>query len=141
LLEDERVILHTLFTYGHGIDYNLEQEFLDCWTETAVLVWPHVDYDGPPRRMEGKAAIAEAFRAHTHAPERYHKHLLIEPRISIDGDRATVESYYARLDKYPDGPGIRSFGRYRDLLVRSDDGRWRFQERVAEGESRRPDPP
>jgi ketosteroid isomerase-like protein len=131
LLEDERAILHTLYTYGHGIDYNLEREFLDCWTDDAVLQWP----DRPP--LVGRDAIAAAFRAHTHAPEVFHKHLLVEPRIEIDGDRARVDCYFVRLDDYEEGPEIRSFGRYRDVLVRCPDGRWRFSERRAEREARR----
>jgi ketosteroid isomerase-like protein len=131
LLEDERAILDVLYTYGHGFDYNLEREFADCWTEDAQL-----RYTGLPP-LSGRAAILEFFRVHTHAPDMYHKHVVVEPRIRINGDRATVDSYYARLDRYEDGPHICSFGRYRDVLVRSADGRWRFQERVAESEARR----
>jgi ketosteroid isomerase-like protein len=131
VLEDERAILHTLYSYGHGIDYDLEDEFLDCWTADAVLHWP----DREP--IAGHGALTEAFRAHTHAPRVFHKHLIIEPRIEIDGDRATVDCYFARLDDYADGPEIRSFGRYRDVLVRCPDGRWRFTERRTEREARR----
>jgi ketosteroid isomerase-like protein len=130
-LEDEQAILRTLSTYGHGLDYNLEAEFLDCWTEDAVLIWP----DRPP--IVGREAIATAFRAHTHAPAVFHKHVIVEPRIEIAGDRATSECYFARLDDYEDGPEIRSFGRYRDVLQRGGDGRWRFQERRTEREARR----
>jgi ketosteroid isomerase-like protein len=132
-LEDERAILSTLYTYGHAVDYGYEDEWVDCWTEDAVLHWPT-----RPGPLEGREAIAGAFREHTHAPEKFHKHFLVEPRIRLDGDRATVESYYARLDQYEDGPKVRSFGRYRDVLVRCDDGRWRFEERRAENESRLP---
>jgi ketosteroid isomerase-like protein len=130
-LEDERAILHTLYTYGHGIDYGLEQQFLDCWTNDAVLVWP----ERAP--IVGHAALAAAFRAHTHAPDVFHKHFMAEPRIEISGDRASVDCYFARVDDYDDGPQIRSFGRYRDVLVRCPDGRWRFQERITEREARR----
>ena len=134
LLEDERAIVDTLYAYGHAIDYGLRDEWLDCWTETAVLHWPHESYTG-------REEIARAFDGHSHAPERYHKHVLVEPRIRVDGDRATAESYFTRFDATVDGPLVRSFGRYRDLLVRCDDGRWRFQERRAERESLIPDAP
>jgi ketosteroid isomerase-like protein len=130
-LEDERAILHTLYTYGHGIDYNLESEYLDCWTEDAVLHWPA----RPP--LVGRQSIGDAFRAHTHAPAVFHKHFIAEPRIVIDGDRATSDCYFARLDDYAEGPQIRSFGRYRDVLERGADGRWRFTERRCEREARR----
>jgi ketosteroid isomerase-like protein len=130
-LEDERAILRTLYSYGHGLDYGLEEQFLDCWTEDAVLIWP----DRPP--LVGREAIAAAFRAHTHAPDFFHKHVIVEPRIDIDGDRASSECYFARWDDYEQGPEIRSFGRYRDVLIRCPDGRWRFQERRTEREARR----
>lgn len=81
------------------------------------------------RRLAGREAIRDAFRGHTHAPDMFHKHLLFQPLIRLDGDRATVESGFARLDEGEDGPIVRSFGRYADVLVRCDDGRWRFAER------------
>ena len=131
LLEDERAILHTLYTYGHGIDYGLEDEYANCWTEDAVLFWPARD------PLVGRAAIVEAFRNHTHAPEKFHKHFIAEPRIVIDGDRATADCYFTRADDYEEGPQMRSFGRYRDVLVRGVDGGWRFAERRCEREARR----
>jgi ketosteroid isomerase-like protein len=133
-LEDERAILDTLYAYGHSIDYGLRDVWDDCWTEDAVLHWPHESY-------EGREAIGATFEQHSHAPDRYHKHLLVEPRIQVDGDRATVESYFARLDASPEGPFLRSFGRYLDVLARGDDGRWRLQERRAERESLIPGAP
>jgi uncharacterized protein (TIGR02246 family) len=133
LLEDERDILKTLHAYGYAIDYGHEDEFLDCWTDDAVLYWP-------TKTMRGRDQLRDAFRAHTHAPAVYHKHVIVEPRVRIDGDRATVESMFARLDAYPEGPQIKSYGRYLDMLVRSGDGRWRFVERRAEAEAMRPPP-
>jgi ketosteroid isomerase-like protein len=123
-----------LYSYGHAIDYGREEEFLDCWTETAVLVWaptPERDVGFVERRLEGRDAIAEAFRGHTHAPAMFHKHLLFQPQIRVDGDRAVVESGFARVDESSGGPVLRSFGRYRDELVRCEDGRWRFVQREA----------
>jgi ketosteroid isomerase-like protein len=130
-LEDERAILHTLYTYAHGIDYGLEDEYAACWTEDAVLYWPARE------PLAGRDAIMRAFREHTHAPAKYHKHFMAEPRIIVDGERATSDCYFARIDDYEGGPQIRSFGRYRDLLVRGEDGRWRFAERRCEREARR----
>jgi ketosteroid isomerase-like protein len=128
LLEAEREILKTLHTYGHTLDHDLEEEFVDCWVENAVLHWPDPPF---PEPFRGRAGIREAFRGHTHAPAVYHKHIVVDPRIEIDGETATVESYYTRLDDGPNGPYIFSFGRYRDVLTRCDDGRWRFSERRA----------
>jgi ketosteroid isomerase-like protein len=133
LLEDERDILQTLYRYGHSLDDGREEMFMDCWTPDAVLHWP----DRPA--IAGEAALREAFRAHSHAPLAWHKHMLFVPQVVVSGDRATVDSMFARLDRYASGPGVRSFGRYRDVLLRCADGRWRLQERVAEREATRGD--
>ena len=138
-LEDEQSIRETLYSYGHALDYGYEDEFVECWTPTAVLVWqptPERDVGFVERRLVGRDAITEAFRGHTHAPEMFHKHLLFQPQIRLTGDTATVESGFARLDEGAGGPVLRSFGRYRDELVRCDDGRWRFTLREAFIESR-----
>lgn len=137
-LEDREAIRDTMRAYGHAIDYGREQEFLDCWTDAAVLVWaptPERDVGFVARRLVGRDAIAEAFRGHTHAPDLFHKHLLFEPQIRLEGDHATVHSGFARLDESAGGPVLRSFGRYDDTLVRCPDGRWRFDRREASIES------
>ena len=131
LLEDENSILQTLYAYGHALDYGLEADFMNCWTQDAVLHWP----DRAPIR--GHAAIRAAFHGHTHAPMAWHKHMLFEPRIRMEAGRATVHSMFARLDRYPAGPAVRSFGCYRDTLVRCEDGCWRFVERRSEREATR----
>jgi len=133
-LEDERSILDTLYRYGHSIDYGWRAEWLDCWTPDAVLVWPH-------HTFTGLEEIGQAFDDHSHAPEAFHKHLLIEPRVKLAGDNATADSYFARLNNSPEGPVTRSFGRYRDRLVRCQDGQWRMEHRVCERESLIPDAP
>jgi hypothetical protein len=86
-------------------------------------------------RHEGREALAAFAASHSRPPERYHKHCIVEPRIEIDGDEATAETYFLRLDEEDDARVIRSFGRYHDRLVRCPDGRWRFRERIAEIES------
>ena len=135
LLEDEQSILDTLYAYGHGLDYGQEDAWIDCWTEDAVLDWPGRAF------MRGHDELRAGFRAHSHAPAMYHKHVVMAPLISINGDTATVHSMFARLDRYPDGPGIRAFGRYRDTLVRCPDGRWRFTERLPDIEAVREQAP
>ena len=75
---------------------------------------------------------------HTNAPDVYHKHMLMEPTIEIDGDRATALSYFSRFDRSLNGPLVSSFGAYRDVFVRCPDGRWRIKERRAEIEGRVP---
>jgi len=51
----------------------------------------------------------------------------------VTGDSATVQSYFMRVEPRDGGPTqIVASGRYIDRLIRCDDGRWRFVERVAE---------
>lgn len=134
-LEDEKAILDTLYAYGHHLDAGLEDAWIDCWTEDAVLDWPGRAF------MRGHAELRAGFRNHSHAPAMYHKHVVMSPMVTLDGDRATVLSMFARLDRYADGPGIRAFGRYRDKLVRCADGRWRIQERLPDIEAVRAQAP
>jgi 3-phenylpropionate/cinnamic acid dioxygenase small subunit len=142
-LEDERAILATLYRYAHAIDYGLQDEWLDCFTDDAVYEATHTSESvreaqsrGSNLRAghRGKTELTAFIEKHRHAPEHYHKHLLIEPRIALDGDSAHVVSYFVRLDANEDDPGgyLRTFGRYFDELVRCEDGRWRLSARKAE---------
>lgn len=130
-LEDEREIIRTLHAYGHALDYGYEDRFLDCFLPDGILIWPSVE------PIVGHQELRSAFRAHTHAPQVYHKHFMVEPIILLEESGATVDSLFARIDCYDGNPEIRSFGRYRDRLQRCGDGRWRFKERKAELEARR----
>lgn len=129
-LEDDAEIQRRLSAYGHAIDYGFEEMWADCWTDDAVLSWP----DRNP--ICGRSAIVAAFRRHTHAPEVFHKHFVLEPLISIQGDEARVDSMFARIDAFDGRPAIRAFGRYRDILQRCR-GTWRFAQRTAQTEARR----
>jgi len=58
-------------------------------------------------------------------------HIVVNPEISVDGDRATARStwiYLVRADD--DGPTLSKVGHYEDELVR-EDGEWRFARRFA----------
>jgi ketosteroid isomerase-like protein len=138
-LEDKRDILRTMYSYAHCLDYGDEAGFMDCWTDDAFLGWAMI-----PGGLRGKARIREGFHIHTHAPDAWHKHMLAEPRITLAGDKATVQSMFFRIDPYEslDGaPEIYAFGRYLDTLVRCADGRWRFSERKVEKEAAREEKP
>jgi uncharacterized protein (TIGR02246 family) len=58
-------------------------------------------------------------------------HIVVNPDIELDGDRATARStwiYVVREDE--GGPGLCKVGHYEDDLVR-EDGEWRFARRFA----------
>ena len=137
-LEDKREVLRTLHSYGHCLDYGDEAGFMDCWTADASLGWSMF-----PEPMQGHARIREGFHRHTHAPDAWHKHMLAEPKITLQGDNATVQSMFFRLDPYRStgGPEVYAFGRYIDTLVRCSDGRWRFSRRIVEKEAARVEKP
>jgi ketosteroid isomerase-like protein len=128
-LEAERDIRRTLYSYGHAVDYGWEELYADCFTADATLYWPGREL------MRGRDEIVAAFREHTHAPARYHKHFLAEPLMIVSGGQAQVQSMFARLDGYDIGPAICAFGRYTDVLVRCPDEKWRFTDRHADIES------
>ena len=141
LLEEERAITRTLDTYGQSIDYGDEDAWVDCFTEDGVFDVRSRHEHQLKRFISGRDELRRFISRHTRAPELWHKHLLIEPLITVDGDSATCVSYLAVVMEHQEEPVLRVFGRYRDRLVKGADGRWRFRERVAEIDSMRADLP
>lgn len=129
----ERDIKQTMYRYGSALDYDVESDWINCWTKDAFLSWP----DQPIR---GHDELLTAFRTHTHAPAIYHKHIVVNIQITLAGDRASAHSNFMRVDAYEDGPQIMAFGRYADNFVHCSDGEWRFSQRVVELESARTPP-
>jgi len=135
VLEDERAILQTLYQYGHAMDYGPDADFVDCFAPDGVWEVRMRKTPSAAFTCTGRAEIAASLEAQTsvRAPALYAKHLLIEPRIVLDGDEASVDSYFVRIEPRDDGPTqIVASGRYLDHLVRGGDGRWRFTRRIAE---------
>jgi hypothetical protein len=141
-LEAERGVLATLYRYGHALDYGAEADWVDCFMPTAryEVREPGGGTAGRVRAYDGRDELAAFAARHTRAPERFHKHMVVDPVIAVDGDRATAVSYFMRLDDVGGERVVYAFGRYRDDLVRGEDGRWRFARRIAEVESRRATP-
>jgi ketosteroid isomerase-like protein len=137
LLEDERSVLRRLYAYGHAIDYGDEEAWANCFAENGVFDIRSRLPGRPQQVVSGRDAIRAFVSRHTRAPELWHKHMLVEPVIAIDGDTARSDAYFAVLMDHEESPVLRVFGRYRDRLVRDADGEWRFLERIAEIESMR----
>jgi hypothetical protein len=133
-LQADRDIVQRLHSYCHAIDHGSEEEFLDCFTDTAK--WS-MGFAGSTdaRRFEGRADNLEFIQNYTRAPEVVQKHLLLEPKITRNGDAANARSYWLLIAALADGqPYVNSYGRYDDQLVRGADGVWRFSERMVEVE-------
>jgi hypothetical protein len=135
VFEDEREVLRTLHQYGHSIDYGLEEAWLDCFCDDGAFDVRYRIRPDRSYRHHGRAALASYIAGHTRAPGSYHKHCMVEPVIVVSGHDATVASYFLRVD-FLEAPTIVAMGRYRDTMVRSSDGRFRFRERVCEVENR-----
>ena len=131
-LEDERAILDTFYRYSSALDYGSEDEWLSCWTKDAVYKLP-----GREPRIGTEELLAQ-FRISPHAPEKYQKHVISNPRVTVSGDSAEASSYFALFGMEAEGACIITYGHYQDKLVRDEDGGWRISERVAEAEGRRP---
>lgn len=144
ILEDEKAILHTLYEYGHVLDYGRDpDQWVDLFTEDGVWkgtpVTTHAGA-GSGDRVEGHAALAEwLFRGGRSEPEyweitghRASHNSISMPDIKIDGDRATVESTLTITREDPTGPIVFAIGRFLDVLVRCPDGKWRFKVRHLE---------
>lgn len=128
-IEDRNAILDTLMRYGNALDYGDVERLVDCFTEDAVReTWRP---DGTCNRWEGAAGTREFAMTHSHAPDKYHKHLILNSVVELHGDAAEVDSYMFRVDA---GNGDKSyvwgFGRYLDSMQRCADGRWRIHKRV-----------
>lgn len=147
LLEDQQAILDVLSAYAHALDYRLPEVFANLWTETARITF---NFDVENRKwptgaenlvFEGQEEIMRFFGGLAGPPAVYHKHFVVDARVSLDREHAMASSYYARLEEGESGPVIGSFGRYMDDFVRCADGVWRIQERRGQGENRVPRQP
>jgi len=136
LIDAEREILRTLYTFGHSIDHGPPEAWVDCFTEDGVFEVRRRAGTAASFVVSGRSELEPFARGHSRAPQVWRKHMLVEPLIEIDGDTATCLSYMFGLNDHDGRPTLGVFGRYLDRLVRCDDGRWRIRERIAETESR-----
>lgn len=134
-LEDEGAVIRVLYQYAHAIDYGDEDLWVDCFTEDAV--WEAVNVVlGKTMRLSGREELARFAYEHTRPPTAYHKHLVTEPRVDLDGDSATSSCYFLVLAAGRGGlPALATFGRYVDEHRRDRDGRWRITRRRAEADA------
>jgi 3-phenylpropionate/cinnamic acid dioxygenase small subunit len=146
VLEAERHILDVLIRYGHCIDYGDQAGFVECFTEDAI--WEALPADESVRsaqlrggrkviRYVGREELRTFVSTHTRAPQRWHKHFLVSPRVEITGDTAHVVNYFLRIDRNGNDTGshVRAFGRNQSRVFRCSDGAWRIAHMVAEVEA------
>ncbi len=90
-LEAELGVLRTLYRYSQCLDDGLEHEWVDLFTEDAVLE----TYRGGKRtrRELGHGDLARLIAAREKPPAKYHKHMQTVPLITVQGDEATTQVY------------------------------------------------
>jgi hypothetical protein len=134
VLEDERAILRTLHQYCHAMDYGPDSEFISCFVNDGL--WEvRMRRSGAGFKCRGHIQLAASLAAQmsVRVPALFAKHIVIDPLITLSGDRASVVSYFLRVEPRPDAPTeIVASGRSFDRMVRVEDGIWRFEERIAE---------
>ena len=87
-LEDRSAILETLNEYGQALDYGDVERLVDCFTQDAVRETRRPD--GTVNRWEGAAGTREFATTHTHAPDKYHKHLVLNSTVTVSYTHLTL---------------------------------------------------
>ena len=133
-MEDESAIRRMLIEYGAFLDAKDYRSYAALFASDGVWQGGFGSFTGP-------AAIEAMLTANLGAPEpgfvnKANFHMLTNPLITIDGDRAHVESKYLFWTRSPDDrPTPLLAGRYVDEFVR-EGGQWRIARRTTWGRSR-----
>jgi 3-phenylpropionate/cinnamic acid dioxygenase small subunit len=108
--------------------------YLTLWTEDAV--W---EMTASPRAglaastQRGRDAIVEGARARLQAradrPDTQSLHCLTTTAVAVDGDNATVDSYFLFVICGPSDVKLQNAGRYHDTARRTEDG-WKLTHRM-----------
>ena len=122
-LEDLEAIRQVFVDYGHHLDRGDLDAYTALFAEDGELLL------GPMGRARGRAEIRELMGRATASSVGRSWHLITNPIIELDGDRATAEVMWTVVGRAEDERAVLSMlGRHRDVLVRRD-GRWQFQRR------------
>jgi ketosteroid isomerase-like protein len=125
-LSDKLEITETLYRYATALDTRDRELLRDVFLEDAVfLIGAGV---GEYRGVEAIGSVVSEFLGGLEASQ----HIITNPVIELDGDRATSTCYLHAQHYMPDqrtgGNTLEIGGTYRDTLVRTADG-WRIQQR------------
>ena len=131
----EQELVRTLHRYCHVIDHGPIDGLDEVFTPDAEF--DILTHDGRPNRdFVRKVGIDELkryfqWRLDALFVEERYKHLVLSPlTLSVEGDVARVDSYFAAFSRDGDRPILRVYGRYQDTLV-GRAGAWRIRERLS----------
>lgn len=127
-LEDKDEIMALFLAYRRALD---EKDF----AAYAALFAAEGEFIAGDLRARGPAAIQELVEGMLGtlltAESGNDLHVVANPDIRVEGDRATARSTWIYILRGEDGgPDLAKVGRYEDVLVR-EDGAWRFLSRDA----------
>ncbi len=122
-LEDLEEIRQLFVDYGRHLDAGDVEAYADLFADDGEVLL------GPIGRATGRAAIVELMttvKARAQAPSF---HLVTNPVVRLDGDRATGEVLWTVIKPNASGKlEVAMFGRHVDELVR-ERGRWKIRKR------------
>ncbi|WP_457255088.1 nuclear transport factor 2 family protein [Pedococcus sp. P5_B7] len=139
-LEAERGVLAALTRYAHAIDYGDESAWVDTFTPDGVFE-VHSRFSDQVTTYAGHEQLALYAAQHSRPPALWHKHLVVEPIVSVTGATSRCLSYVVAFIDSDGTAAVKLFGRYRDRLSRGADGVWRFSHRLGEIEAVSPNMP
>jgi len=130
-IEAELGVVRTLHQYAHAIDYGDMGALEDCYLPDS-----RQNKNLPMGDLVGRSEIMTFYRSRPTAPDKFEKHCVVNPVVTVvDHGEATASAYYFLIQDRPTGPFVSHYGRYRDQLVRGADLRWRFKVRHFDGEA------
>jgi len=122
-LEDLLEIQQLFVDYGRHLDAHDFDAYAALFAETGEVLL------GPLGRAKGRAEIKALMQRVMGAMASSNYHLVTNPTITLDGDRAHSTVMWSVVDSGPAGaPALTMLGRHVDVLVR-EDGRWKFEQR------------
>lgn len=128
-VEDELAIRRILVDYARLLDERDYAGFADLFTPEGE--WNRADGSGRKGRAAIRAVLEEVMGP-AGAPNAANYHLISNPRVDLEGDRARATSRYLFVMRGPDGQPVPALaGVYHDEFVRHQ-GEWMIKRRVAE---------
>lgn len=131
LLEDREAILDVIYRYHHAMAALDCDAWLDCFTREASLQIRSVSGKSIVK-LNGHREMARWYKARTTQwPKGSEGYSQVNPHIVVfrNGELAKVSSFFVTFQHQGMDLKLRSWGEYRDKLVRND-GEWRIGEKL-----------
>jgi hypothetical protein len=128
-IEDQLAIERLLMQYGAALDSRDFTAYSQLFAANGSWSGGFGTFKGPAAI---KSAMEKAFSAAGAPPAAGSFHVLTNPLIEVQGDRATALSRWTFFTTVAGKPTPTLAGRYEDTLIR-ENGSWRFLSRIASG--------